>query len=86
MVPAFIVVALGMNPTRALVLSQVVLSIALPAPMITLVLFTSRRAIMGAYVNTPLVRGLAILGAVVVLALNFVLLAGVFGLPIPGLG
>ncbi len=86
MVPAFIVVAMGVNPTRALVLSQVVLSIALPAPMITLVLFTSRRAIMGDYVNTPLVRWLAILGAAIVLSLNFVLLAAVFGLTIPGLG
>lgn len=86
MVPAFVVVAMGINPTRALVLSQVVLSIALPAPMITLVLFTSRPAIMGAHVNTALVRWLAIAGAGVVLSLNFVLLAAVFGLSIPGLG
>lgn len=43
MIPAFVVVALGVNATQALVVSQVVLSFALPAPMIALVLFTRRR-------------------------------------------
>ncbi len=43
MVPAFVVVALGVNATQALVISQVVLSIALPLPMISLLMFTSRR-------------------------------------------
>ena len=47
MVPAFIVVAMGVNATDALVVSQVVLSIALPLPMIALVIFTGRRDIMG---------------------------------------
>ena len=42
MVPAFVVVALGINATSALVLSQVILSIALPLPMISLLIFTSR--------------------------------------------
>src|SRR5208282_3282496 len=42
MLPAFIIVALGADPTNALVLSQVVLSIALPFPMIALVIFTRR--------------------------------------------
>ena len=47
MVPAFVVVALGVNATNALVISQVVLSIALPLPMIALLIFTGRRDIMG---------------------------------------
>jgi len=83
MVPAFGVVALGYNATDALVMSQVVLSIALPVPMIALIVFTSRRDVMGDYVSGRLVRGLAFAGAAVVLSLNFVLLAQTFGVPIP---
>jgi manganese transport protein len=86
MVPAFAVVAAGVNATEALVMSQVVLSIALPVPMIALLLLTGRREIMGDFVTGPVMRGLAILGAGVVLSLNFVLLAGVFGVTLPGLG
>ena len=51
MLPAFVVVALGVNATNALVISQVVLSIALPLPMIALMIFTGRRDIMGAFAN-----------------------------------
>ena len=86
MAPAFVIVALGVNATEALVLSQVVLSIALPVPMVALVIFTGRRDLMGEHVTGPLVRGLAVLGSVVVLGLNFVLLAGFFGINVPGLG
>ncbi|MGA2492407.1 MAG: Nramp family divalent metal transporter [Roseiarcus sp.] len=85
MVPAFVVVALGVNATNALVISQVVLSIVLPVPMISLVMFTRRRDIMGAFVNSRLTDALAILGTVVILALNVVLLAQTFGVEIPGL-
>jgi manganese transport protein len=51
MLPAFVVVALGVNATNALVVSQVVLSIALPLPMIALLIFTGRRDIMGDFTN-----------------------------------
>lgn len=85
MVPAFAVVAAGVNATDALVMSQVVLSIALPVPMVALILFTGRRDIMGDFVAGPLLRGFAGLSALVVLSLNFVLLAQTFGLGIPGL-
>jgi manganese transport protein len=74
MVPAFVVVALGANTTHALVISQVVLSIALPLPMIALIIFTSRRDIMGAFTNSRLTAALAIAGAAAVLALNVVLI------------
>src|SRR5262249_23249109 len=51
MLPAFVVVGLGANATQALVISQVVLSIALPFPMIALVAFTRRRDIMGPFAD-----------------------------------
>jgi len=84
MIPAFVVVALGVNATSALVMSQVVLSIALPVPMVALILFAGRKDIMGEFATGPLVRALAILGAAIVLLLNFVLLAQVFGIGMPG--
>ena len=85
MVPAFIVVAAGVNPTQALVYSQVVLSFALPIPMVALVLFTRRADIMGEFANGRLTNIAAVVGSVVVLGLNFVLLVQTFGIPIPGL-
>jgi manganese transport protein len=85
MIPAFIVVGMGANATSALVISQVVLSIALPVPMIAVVLFTRRRDIMGSYANGHLITAAAVLATAVVLVLNAVLLAQIFGVPIPGL-
>ena len=85
MVPAFAVVAWGVNPTEALVISQVVLSFALPIPMLALVLFTRRRDIMGEFANSRLTDAAAIVGAVVILCLNAVLMLQTFGVPIPGL-
>ena len=85
MVPAFVVVALGVDATRALVISQVVLSFALPVPMIALVLFTRSQAIMGDFANATLTHGAAILGTAAVLILNIVLLLRTFGITIPGL-
>jgi len=84
MIPAFVVVAIGVNATEALVVSQVVLSLALPLPMITLVLFTRRRDIMGAFANTRLTNSLAFVGAAVVLALNAVLILQTFDVAVPG--
>lgn len=83
MVPAFAVVAMGVNATNALVMSQVVLSIALPVPMIALIIFAGRRDIMGEFKMGGAVRFFATVGALVVLSLNFVLLAEFFGVPIP---
>ncbi|HZZ60650.1 MAG TPA: Nramp family divalent metal transporter [Roseiarcus sp.] len=85
MIPAFVVIAIGVNATNALVYSQVALSLALPAPMIALTVFTGRRDIMGAFVNSRLTQAAAILGAIVILALNAVLLLQTFGVPLPGL-
>ena len=83
MVPAFIVVGLGTNATMALVISQVVLSLVLPVPMIALVLFTRRRDIMGEFVDGKLMRGAALGGTAVVLFLNTILLLQTFGVKMP---
>jgi manganese transport protein len=74
MVPAFIVVAMGVDATRALVISQVILSLALPLPMVALVMFTRRADIMGAYANGAITHAVAVVGTVAVLALNLILL------------
>ncbi|NIE65252.1 divalent metal cation transporter [Burkholderia sp. Ax-1719] len=85
MLPAFAVIALGVNATDALVYSQVVLSFALPVPMIALIVFTSRRDIMGEFVNSRGTRLAALAGTTVVLILNTVLILQTFGVAIPGL-
>ncbi|HQT46624.1 MAG TPA: Nramp family divalent metal transporter [Acidocella sp.] len=85
MIPAFVVIGLGVNATYALVLSQVVLSFALPIPMVALVLFTRRRDLMGEFVNNRLTNIVAIGGTIIILLLNVLLLLQTFGIPIPGL-
>jgi manganese transport protein len=74
MVPALTVLALGVSPTDALVLSQVVLSFGIPFALIPLVLLTSRRDIMGVHVNRPLTTRVAWAMAAVITALNAFLL------------
>ncbi len=85
MLPAFVVVGLGANATNALVISQVVLSIALPLPMIALLIFTGRRDIMGAFTNGRLTRAAALAATIVVLGLNTFLILQTLGVAIPGL-
>jgi manganese transport protein len=82
MAPAFVVVGYGVNATTALVVSQVVLSIALPLPMVALLIFTARQDVMGAFVNRLLVNVAAAMATVIVLALNVVLILDTFGLPV----
>ena len=74
MVPSFVVVGLGVNATHALVLSQVVLSFALPVPMAALVWFTCRESVMGQYRNRLVMIVAACASAIAVLVLNAVLL------------
>ncbi|HTO64741.1 MAG TPA: Nramp family divalent metal transporter [Bradyrhizobium sp.] len=85
MLPAFVVVALGANATKSLVISQVVLSIALPLPMISLLIFTSRRDIMGQFANGRLTVVAAVVGTTVVLLLNIFLILQTLGVSIAGL-
>jgi manganese transport protein len=86
MVPAFIVVGLGANPTMSLVISQVVLSLVLPVPMVALLVLTGRRSVMGDFVNSRVTQLGAIAAAVVVLALNALLLLQTAGVELPFLG
>jgi manganese transport protein len=74
MVPALIAIALHLNPTKTLVMSQVVLSFTLPIPVITLIMFTRKREIIGKLVNHRLTTALASLCAAVIVGLNAVLL------------
>jgi manganese transport protein len=74
MIPALVVLALGVNPTDALVLSQVVLSFGIPFALIPLVILTSRREVMGAHVNRQLTTVLAWACAVLITGLNVFLL------------
>ena len=79
MIPAFVVIALGLNPSRTLVLSQVVLSFGIPFALIPLVIFTSRRDLMGVLVNRRMTIAAAIFVAALISGLNVFLLAKTFG-------
>lgn len=85
MVPSFVVVYLGIDATRALVLSQVALSIALPFPMLALIWFTSQRRLMGGYRNRPWLLVGASTAALAVLSLNLLLVLQVAGMKLPDL-
>ena len=85
MLPAFVVVALGVDATHALVISQVVLSLALPLPMITLILFTSRHHVMGEFANGRVGTLTGIVATAAVLTLNVILILETVGVAIPGL-
>lgn len=74
MLPAFVVIGFGANPTRALIISQVVLSIALPVPMAMVVWFSSSRRWMAQHRNRHSTIPVASFDAAVVMALNLVLL------------
>ncbi|MGA2975874.1 MAG: Nramp family divalent metal transporter [Spirochaetia bacterium] len=78
MIPSLVVIALGLDPTRTLVVSQVVLSFGLPFALIPLVLFTRRRDIMGVLVNRRLTSMAAGLATALVVALNLYLIFQTF--------
>jgi manganese transport protein len=82
MIPALIVVALGINATEALVVSQVVLSLVLPVPMIALLLLARRPDIMRGFSNSTLTQVAALVATIVVVALNAILLLQTFGVPL----
>jgi manganese transport protein len=74
MIPALTILALGMNPTDALVLSQVVLSFGIPLALIPLVMLTGRRDVMGVHVNRLLTSVVAWSCVALITALNLFLL------------
>jgi manganese transport protein len=78
MIPALVVLGLGLDPSRSLVISQVVLSFGIPFALIPLVLLTRRRDIMGALVNRRLTTVAASVVAALIIALNAFLLVQTF--------
>src|SRR5262245_23169697 len=80
MLPAFVAIALGLDPSRTLVLSQVVLSFGIPFALVPLVLFTAKREIMGPLVNRRITTIAAAVIAAVIICLNAFLLVQTAGL------
>ncbi len=78
MLPALVILAIGVSPTSALVLSQVVLSFGIPFALVPLVLLTSRRDVMGVHVNRRLTSALAFGIAAIVTAMNVFLIVQQF--------
>ena len=80
MIPAFVVIGIGLDPSRTLVISQVILSFGIPFALIPLVMFTSRREIMGVLVNRRATVATATVVAGLISAMNVFLLVQTFGL------
>ena len=78
MAPSLVVIALGLDPTRTLILSQVVLSFGLPFALIPLITFTRRKDLMGSLVNHRVTTAVTICIAALIIALNFYLLHQIF--------
>jgi manganese transport protein len=78
MVPSLMVILIGLDPTRTLVISQVVLSFGLPFAVIPLVMFTSRRKVMKTLVNQKITTLAACLVTAVIVSLNIYLLVQIF--------
>jgi len=74
MAPALVVLGLGLDPTRTLVISQVVLSFGIPFALVPMIVLTSRKRVMGALVNKRGTTILAALVAAIIIALNLFLL------------
>jgi manganese transport protein len=74
MLPSLVVIGLGLDPTRTLVASQVVLSFGLPLAIVPLILFTRRRDLMGELVNSKFTTFLAVVVTVLIVSLNGYLL------------
>jgi len=74
MIPALVIIAAGADPSRALVLSQVVLSFGIPFALVPLVLFSRNRELMGGLVNARITTIAAVIVAALIISLNFVLL------------
>ncbi|MBI3760328.1 MAG: Nramp family divalent metal transporter [Chloroflexi bacterium] len=78
MAPSLVVIMIGFDPTRTLVISQVVLSFGLPFALIPLIMFTRRRDLMGVLVNSRFTTAIAGVVAAIIVALNIYLLYQTF--------
>jgi manganese transport protein len=77
MIPSLVVIFIGLDPTRTLVISQVILSFGLPMAIIPLIMFTGRKRLMGVLVNKPITKILAVVVTAVIVGLNLYLLFSV---------
>jgi manganese transport protein len=78
MLPALVVLAIGLNPSRSLVISQVVLSFGIPFALIPLLIHCRKRSVMGALVNRRLTTGIATVVVALIVSLNVFLLYRTF--------
>jgi manganese transport protein len=78
MAPAFLVIGLGADPSRTLILSQVILSFGIPFALVPLVWFTSKRSLMGVLVNHRITTVVAVVVAAIIVGLNVFLLTQAF--------
>ena len=78
MVPPIAIIALGINPTTALVASQVILSFGIGFALIPLIMFTSSKRIMGNLVNTKWITVISWIMAILIVALNLFILVQTF--------
>jgi manganese transport protein len=76
--PSMAVILMGLDPTRTLVISQVILSFGLPFAIIPLIMFTSSKSVMGELVNSRAATAMAALAGGLILALNVYLVFQVF--------
>lgn len=78
MIPAFVIILLGADPTDALIMSQVVLSFGIPFALVPLLRYTGRKSIMGDHANGPWVKVAGWVIAAVIIGLNLYLLTQTF--------
>jgi len=76
MLPSFVVILMGLDPTRILVMSQVLLSFGIALALVPLLIFTSDKSLMGELVNSTLVKRTGWVIVAVVVSLNLWLLVG----------
>jgi manganese transport protein len=82
MVPALVVIGIGFDPSRALVLSQVFLSFGIPFALIPLLIFARDRELMGGLVNRRVTTAAAAVVAAAIIVLNVYLLVQTFGVKV----
>ena len=73
LLPALVLLGFGAEPTWALIVSQVVLSLGIPFALIPLVLFTARRSVMGRWTNASALTVIAVICCAIIIALNIAL-------------
>lgn len=78
MIPAMVIIALGTNPLKALILSQVTLCFALPFAIIPLLMITKHKKLMGPLVNKPITDVMGYIITTIIISMNAVLLFLVF--------